>query len=57
MQRYVSQPADGENLGKFEVAVWNESKQQYVSQNGPYYLTEEESKAVAKELNEECNEE
>lgn len=56
MQIYVSQPADGENSGKYEVAVWDESKNQYVSQGGPYYLTEEASKAEAKRLNKECNE-
>lgn len=54
MQRYVSQPADGENLGKYEVAVWNERQKQYVSNGGPYYLTLEEATEAARKLNEDC---
>lgn len=53
MQRYVSQPATGEKLGQYEVAVWSEKQQQYVSNNGPYFLTEEEAKAYAHQLNKE----
>lgn len=56
MQRYVSQPASGEHFGQFEVVVWNEQQQQYVSNGGPYFLTEEESKKFAHQLNEECKE-
>lgn len=55
MQRYVSQPATGEGLGKYEVAVWNDKTQQYESKNGPYYFTKEEADAAAQELNAECN--
>lgn len=56
MQRYVSQPASGEHFGQFEVVVWNEQQQQYVSNGGPYFLTEEESKKFDHQLNEECKE-
>ena len=56
MQRYVSQAASGNHLGQYEVVVWNEQKQQYVSNDGPYFLTEEESKAFAHQLNEENEE-
>ena len=53
MQRYVSQPASGKHLGEYEVAVWDDKRQQYVSQDGPYFINEEEAKAFAQELNED----
>lgn len=57
MQRYVSRPASGKHLGLYEVAVWNEQQQQYVSNGGPYYYTEEKARDFAHQLNEENNEE
>lgn len=56
MQRYVSRPASGEHLGMYEVAVWNEMQQQYISCGGPYFLSEEESKDLAHQLNVENEE-
>ena len=51
MKRYVCQPADGDHIGLYEVAVWNESKQQYISNGGPYYESREVAEEIAHQLN------
>ena len=55
MVPYVAQAADGEYLGLYEVAVWRESEQQYVSNGGPYFKTLEQAEEWARELNAECD--
>ena len=54
MKRYVCQAAEGKHLGLYEVAVWNESEQQYKSNGGPYFETREKAEDRARQLNAEC---
>ncbi len=50
MQKYVSQPTMD---GKYEVAKYCDAKQNYVSMEGEVYLSEEDARRRASELNAE----